>query len=83
MIRAIVFGVLAGMSATSHATEINLQVANAYNEGVVRCSNSECARYLYACFRSYSSGTIDEFLSCGVQASRLNDDQLVVANPTS
>jgi hypothetical protein len=61
------------------AADINQRVANAYNEGIVRCSNPECARYLYACFRSYASATLNEFLACGTQASRLNDNEFVVA----
>ena len=83
MNRAIFLGLALGLATTSHSSDINQQVANAYNEGLVRCSNADCAKYLYACFRSYSGATIDEFLSCGVQASRLNNDQLVVATPTS
>jgi len=64
-----------------HSENINKEVARAYNEGVVRCANPECAKYLYACFRSYAATTIDEFLVCGTQASRLNDDQPVVVVP--
>lgn len=66
-------------STTLHSADINPRVANAYNDGIVRCSNPECARYLYACFRSYASATLNEFLACGSQASRLNDDEFVVA----
>ena len=63
----------------AQANEINQRVANAYNDGIVRCSNPECARYLYACFQSFRSATLNEFLTCGSLASRLNNDQLVVA----
>ena len=66
---------------TANATDINREVAKAYNEGIVRCSNPDCARYLYACFRSYARSTLEEFLNCGTQASRLNEDQLVVVVP--
>ena len=66
----------------AHSSNINKEVARAYHDGVVRCTNAECAKYLYACFRSYSATTIDEFLDCGSKASRLNDDQLVVAEPS-
>jgi len=66
----------------AHSTNINRDVAKAYNDGIVRCSNPECAKYLYACFRSFGSATVDEFLACGTKASRLNDDQLVVAKPS-
>lgn len=65
-----------------NAAEINQAVAKAYNDGLVRCSNPACAKYLYACFRTYSATTLTEFLICGTQASRLNGDQLVVADPT-
>ena len=71
-----------GFVPSAYPTEINQEVARAYNEGIVRCTNAECAKYLYACFRTYGTTTIDEFLVCGTQASRLNDDQLVVANPS-
>ncbi|OED42199.1 hypothetical protein AB833_07820 [Chromatiales bacterium (ex Bugula neritina AB1)] len=83
MMKAAVIGLLLSVATTSHSADINQQVANAYNEGLVRCSNAECAKYLYACFRSYSTASIEEFFSCGVQASRLNNDQLVILNPTA
>lgn len=67
------------VSPSLYSADINPRVANAYNEGIVRCSNAECARYLYACFRSYSEATLNEFLACGTQASRLNDNEFVVA----
>ena len=66
---------------SAQTTAISQAVASAYNEGVVRCGNAECAKYLFACFRSYSGATLEEFLVCGVQAARLNNNQLVVANP--
>lgn len=69
------------VAPVAYSANINEDVARAYNEGVVRCTNPECAKYLYACFRSYASTTIDEFLVCGTQASRLNNDQPVVAKP--
>ena len=69
------------LPTTSAATEINPEVAKAYNDGVVRCGNAECAKYLYACFRTYSSTSLQEFMVCGTQASRLNRDQ-VVLTPT-
>ena len=65
----------------AHSANINAEVARAYNDGIVRCNNSDCAKYLYACFRTYGFTTIDEFLGCGSKASRLNGDQLVVASP--
>ncbi len=68
---------------SANASNINKEVAKAYNEGIVRCANSDCARYLYACFRTYSATSLQEFLACGSQASRLNEDQQVVAPPTS
>lgn len=68
---------------TANASNINQEVAKAYNEGIVRCANADCAKYLYACFRSYSTTSLQDFLACGSQASRLNDDQQVVAPPTS
>jgi hypothetical protein len=75
----IMLGCLVCMSLQVHSADINQQVANAYNDGIVRCTNAECARYLYACFRSFSSGSLNEFLACGTQASRLNDNQFVVS----
>ncbi len=77
-----VLGSLICVSSTLHSSQINQKVANAYNDGIVRCSNAECARYLYACFRSFSAGSLDEFLACGSQASRLNDNEFVVAATT-
>lgn len=74
-----VFASFAGVSSGTFANEINQRVANAYNEGVVRCSNPECARYLYACFKSYGSASLNDFLACGSLASRLNNDVIVVA----
>ena len=62
-----------------NAADINQKVANAYNDGIVRCGNAECASYLYACFLSFSSSSLNEFLACGSQASRLNNDEFVVA----
>lgn len=87
MFRKITFGLTLlvasfGIAPFSQAAEINHDVAKAYNDGIVRCGNAECAKYLYACFRTYATTTIDEFLACGTQASRLNGDQLVVANPS-
>lgn len=81
MIKKMCFVILVGLASTVQAVEINQKVANAYNVGVVRCSNAECARYLYACFRTYSSSSLQEFLACGTQASRLNDNQRVVKAP--
>lgn len=60
------------------AAPIDQEVANSYNDGIVRCANEECARYLYACFRSYSAGPLLEFLNCGSHAARLNDNKAVV-----
>ena len=79
LIGSAVLASLICLSPTVMASDINPRVANAYNDGVVRCSNPECARYLYACFRSFSSSSLDEFLACGTQASRLNDNEFVVA----
>lgn len=81
--RIISVVVLLLLSPLSHAAGINPVVAAAYNDGIVRCGNSECAKYLYACFRTYSTAELQDFLACGTQASRLNDDELVVANPNS
>ena len=81
MIRIITLGVALSLSPMAGSVTINQKIATAYNEGLVRCSNAECAKYLYACFRSYSSSSLQDFLACGSQASRLNNDQLVVANP--
>jgi len=69
------------IAPAARSAEINHAVAEAYNDGIVRCGNPECAKYLYACFRSYSMLSLQDFLACGTQASRLNNDQLVVANP--
>lgn len=82
MIRKLTLGVTLLVAPLAQSTEINHEVAKAYNDGIVRCGNAECAKYLYACFRTYGTTTIDEFLACGTQASRLNGDQLVVANPS-
>jgi len=60
------------------AAPIDQEVANMYNDGIVRCINEDCAKYLYACFRSYSAGPVQEFLNCGSQAERLNNDKMVV-----
>jgi len=81
MIKKSGFLVLMTLATVSHANDINQQVANAYNTGVVRCSNEECAKYLYACFRAYSTSSLEEFLACGTQASRLNGNQKVVSAP--
>ncbi len=81
VIRNITLGAVLLFAPFVQSASINQDVAKAYNDGVVRCGNSECAKYLYACFRTYASTTLQEFLACGVQASRLNDDQRVVANP--
>jgi len=70
------------VGSMAHSANINKEVAQAYNDGIVRCANAECAKYLYACFRTYSSTTIEEFLDCGTKASRLNGDQLVVVKPS-
>jgi len=80
-ISLLVLLLLAPMFNVTNAAGINQDVARAYNEGVVRCSNEECAKYLFACFRSYSESTLQVFLACGTQASRLNDDQRVVFAP--
>ncbi len=66
-------------ACTVQSADINQKVANAYNEGIVRCSNAECASYLYACFRTYATSTLGDFLACGSQASRLNGNEFVVA----
>jgi len=70
------------IATPTHAAEINAEVAHAYNDGIQRCKNPECAKYLYACFRTYAGSNLDSFLVCGVQASRLNDELRVVANPS-
>lgn len=72
-------GLIITLSPALQAAEINQRVANAYNEGIVRCSNAECAKYLYACFQSFSQASLNEFLACGTQASRLNNNEFVVA----
>lgn len=81
--KSISVGVLLSVAALAHPAGINPAVAAAYNDGIVRCGNADCAKYLYACFRTYSTASLQDFLACGSQASRLNDDQLVVANPQS
>ena len=65
-------------SAALAADNIDQEVANMYNDGIVRCSNEQCARYLYACFRSFAAGPLQEFLNCGSQAARLNENKMVV-----
>lgn len=75
----MLLGCLVCMSPSVYPADIDQKVANAYNDGIVRCSNAECARYLYACFRSFSAGSLDEFLACGSQASRLNNNEFVVS----
>lgn len=65
----------------AQAVDIKEDIASAYNEGLVRCGNEACAKYLYACFRSYSAATLNEFLVCGTQASRLNNNVMVVPEP--
>ncbi len=82
-IKAVVF--ICGMSAAplapvslATAAPIDQEVANMYNDGVVRCENEGCAKYLYACFRSFSGGPLQEFLACGSQAARLNNNKMVV-----
>jgi len=65
----------------AQSVDIKEDIASAYNEGLVRCGNEACAKYLYACFRSYSAATLNEFLVCGTQASRLNDNVMVVPEP--
>lgn len=82
MNRIFILSAVLFFAPSAYSVNINEDVAKAYNEGLVRCDNSECAKYLYACFRSYSSSTLQMFLQCGTQASRLNNDQRVVANPT-
>lgn len=70
---------LCGLPASAaFAADIDQEVANMYNDGIVRCSNEECARYLYACFRSFAAGPLQEFLNCGSQAARLNNNKMVV-----
>jgi len=70
-----------GFATQAQSDGFKQDVANAYNDGIVRCSNDDCARYLYACFRTYAQTTLNEFLACGQQASRLNGNQFVVAAP--
>ena len=79
MIKKIVLCSALLAASALNASDINQQVANAYNEGIVRCGNAECASYLYACFLSYSTSSLNEFLACGSQASRLNNEEVVVA----
>lgn len=67
----------------ARASSINKDVAKAYNDGIVRCTNADCAKYLYACFRSYSRTSLQEFLNCGSQAAILNEEQQVVEPPAS
>jgi hypothetical protein len=40
----IMLGCLVCMSPQVHSADINQQVANAYNDGIVRCTNAECAQ---------------------------------------
>ena len=79
IIKKIVLSSALLVASALSAADINQKVANAYNDGIVRCGNAECASYLYACFLSFSSSSLNEFLACGSQASRLNDDEFVVA----
>lgn len=79
MMNKIVLFFSLSFAGFAHAADINPQVANAYNDGIVRCGNADCAKYLYACFRAFSSNSLNEFLACGSQASRLNNDEFVVA----
>lgn len=79
MLNKIIFFVLLSAAGAVNAADINTKVANAYNNGIVRCGNADCARYLYACFRAYSSGSLNDFLACGSQASRLNNNEFVVS----
>lgn len=77
LVIAVVF--FCGLSAPLLAADsIDQEVANMYNDGIVRCANENCAKYLYACFRSYSAGPLQSFLECGSQAARLNDNKMVV-----
>ena len=77
LIAAVVL--LCGLPAPLVAADlIDQEVANVYNDGIVRCGNEDCAKYLYACFRSFSSGPLQSFLDCGSQAARLNDNKMVV-----
>jgi hypothetical protein len=70
---------LCGLPVPLMATDtIDQEVANMYNDGIVRCANESCAKYLYACFRSFSAGPLQPFLDCGSQAARLNDNKMVV-----
>jgi len=77
----MIVATLVATPATAQSVNIKEDVASAYNEGLVRCGNEACAKYLYACFRSFSSATLNEFLVCGTQASRLNDGAMVVPEP--
>lgn len=83
MYKKVVLSALLFAAPVAQSANINPEIAKSYNEGLVRCGNSECAKYLYACFRTYSTTTLQEFLACGAQASRLNNNLLVVANPQS
>lgn len=80
--RNVMTGLMLLLAPLAHSAGISPIVAQAYNDGVVRCGNAECAKYLYACFRSYSGATLQEFLTCGSLASRLNNGQRVVSSPT-
>jgi len=69
------------LAPMAYSAGINKDVAQAYNDGVVRCSTPDCAKYLFACFRSYSRVSLQNFLACGSHASRLNNNQQVVSSP--
>ena len=75
---ATVLLVCGSCAPVSMAAPIDQEVANKYNDAIVRCSNESCAKYLYACFRSYSAGPLAQFVSCGTQAARLNDNKVVI-----
>ena len=79
--RKLTCGFMLLLAPMVYSAGINKHVAHAYNDGVVRCSNPDCAKYLYACYRSYSAASLQEFLACGSQASRLNNNQPVVSGP--
>lgn len=76
----LVVALFCGLSAPAVATAapIDQEVANMYNDGIVRCANEDCAKYLYACFRSFSAGPLQEFIKCGSKAQRLNNNKMVV-----
>ena len=80
MFFVISFGLLLTLP-TASANTINQDVAKSYNDSLVRCGNAECAKYLYACFKSYSGATLEEFMACASLASRLNGNQEVVTAP--